>query len=304
MAITPPDLMNSKNEFNQIVGQQKGSALDKDSFMLLLVTQFKYQDPLNPMEDKEFIAQLAQFSSLEQLMNLNDSMGLLTDATNNQQMINATSYIGKSVMAYGTAVSKKGEAISEYEYALEEDAASGVISIFDSQNNFIWTEELKGKTAGKHTFNWDGKTSAGTEAADGVYVVRMAFLNAQGAPVVHDSQVSGEVSGVITENGVVYLKLVDDRVLSLANVRQVNATKPSTPKPEDPKPENPKPEEPGDGSGGEGGDGSDGSGDAGGDGSALKDVLKTAKEDAQKLGKELRQAVNEEAQKLREKYRK
>lgn len=303
MAVTQADLLNSKNEFNQIVGQQKGSALDKDSFMLLLVTQFKYQDPLNPMEDKEFIAQLAQFSSLEQLMNLNDSMGQLTDATNNQQMMNATSYIGKSVMAYGTAVSKKGEAISEYEYALEEDAASGVISIFDSQNNFIWTENLNGKTAGKHTFTWNGKTSAGTEAADGVYVVRMSFLNKAGAPVIHDSQVSGEVSGVITENGVVYLKLADDRVLSLANVRQVNATKPATkpedPKPEDPKPEDPKPEdpkpdqslpeEPDSGSG---------------DGNALNDVLRTAKEDAQKLSAQLKQAVTEEAQKLRDKYRK
>lgn len=89
-------LNQANNEFNSALSKQKGSNMDKDSFMLLLVTQFKYQDPLNPMEDKEFIAQLAQFSSLEQLMNLNTSMEGLTDATNNQQMINATSYIGKT----------------------------------------------------------------------------------------------------------------------------------------------------------------------------------------------------------------
>lgn len=64
----------TNNEFNQALSKQKGSTLDKDSFLLLLVTQFKYQDPLNPMDDKEFIAQMAQFSSLEQLMNLNTSM--------------------------------------------------------------------------------------------------------------------------------------------------------------------------------------------------------------------------------------
>ena len=62
-------LNQTNNEFNAALSKQKGSNLDKDSFKLLLVTQFKYQDPLNPMEDKEFIAQMAQFSSLEQLMN-------------------------------------------------------------------------------------------------------------------------------------------------------------------------------------------------------------------------------------------
>ncbi|MEG2172427.1 MAG: flagellar hook capping FlgD N-terminal domain-containing protein, partial [Desulfovibrionaceae bacterium] len=132
MPINPAQLNDSKNEFNQAVGNQKGSALDKDSFMLLLVTQFKYQDPLNPMEDKEFIAQLAQFSSLEQLMNLNDSMGTLTDATNSQQMLNATSYIGKTVLAAGTSISKTGDSVTKFQYALSEQSASGVVNVYDS----------------------------------------------------------------------------------------------------------------------------------------------------------------------------
>lgn len=126
----------TNNEFNQALSKQKGSTLDKDSFLLLLVTQFKYQDPLNPMDDKEFIAQMAQFSSLEQLMNLNTSMEGLTDATNNQQMINATSYIGKRVSVTGNTVGKAdGVVTSSFRYAPVDNVASGQILWRDSDGN-------------------------------------------------------------------------------------------------------------------------------------------------------------------------
>ena len=67
-----------------------GSDLGKEEFLQLLVTQFQYQDPLNPMEDKEFIAQLAQFSSLEQNMKLNENMENLLSLQQQQTVIGAS----------------------------------------------------------------------------------------------------------------------------------------------------------------------------------------------------------------------
>lgn len=153
----------TNNEFNQALSKQKGSTLDKDSFLLLLVTQFKYQDPLNPMDDKEFIAQMAQFSSLEQLMNLNTSMEGLTDATNNQQMINATSYIGKRVSVTGNTVGKAdGVVTSSFRYAPVDNVASGQILVRDSDGNVVYTKKLDPMSANvTYTFDWDGKKTDG-----------------------------------------------------------------------------------------------------------------------------------------------
>ncbi len=224
-------LKQTNNEFNAALSKQKGSNLDKESFMLLLVTQFKYQDPLNPMEDKEFIAQLASFSSLEQLMNLNTSMEGLTEATNNQQMINATSYIGKQVTVTGNSIGKNtnsaGETtVSTFRYAFGDTVAKGVLTVRDANGNTVYTEDISGKAAGPtFEFTWDGKTTAGAVAPDGVYTVSLAAYNADGEAVLSDQGVDATVTGVVNQNGVVYLGLDGGQLMPLANVRQVSEPK-------------------------------------------------------------------------------
>ena len=107
---TTTSALDSSSALSSAMGSALSSAtgssmLDKDSFLLLLVTEFKHQDPLNPMEDREFVAQLAQFSSLEQQMQTNENMQTLVELEQRTQMLNAASYIGKEVSARGTGVS-------------------------------------------------------------------------------------------------------------------------------------------------------------------------------------------------------
>ena len=225
-------LTQTKNEFSQALSKQKGSNLDKDSFMLLLVTQFQYQDPLNPMEDTEFISQMAQFSSLEQMMNLNTSMESLVDATNNQQMINATSYIGKLVTVSGNAIGKTtdgstGETtVSTFRYAFGDNVVKGTLSVKDANGNTIYTEDLAGKQAGTtFEFNWNGQTGNGMPAPDGVYTVTLSAFNSKGEAVLSDQVVDATVTGVVNQNGTVYLGMDGGQLLELANVRQVATPK-------------------------------------------------------------------------------
>ena len=221
-------LNQTNNEFNTALSKQKGSSLDKDSFMLLLVTQFKYQDPLNPMDDKEFIAQMAQFSSLEQLMNLNTSMESLTTATNNQQMINATSYIGKQVTISGNSIGKttdettKETTVTRFRYSPADNTAGGTITVRDADNNAVYVEDLSAKNKGTtYEFLWNGKNTDGTVAGDGVYTVNLVLRDSNGDAVLSDQVVDAKVTGVVTDSGVVYLGLEGGQLMPLANVRQV-----------------------------------------------------------------------------------
>lgn len=86
----------------------KRTELDKDAFFKLLITQLKYQDPLKPMENKEFISQMAQFSSLEQMQNMNDSM---SDFLKVQSLSEGSALIGKTVETYqdDEGIAIKGE---------------------------------------------------------------------------------------------------------------------------------------------------------------------------------------------------
>lgn len=228
-------LNQTNNEYSAAIAAQTkgtGSKMDKESFLMLLITQFKYQDPLNPMEDQEFIAQMSQFSSLEQLMNLNEGMTGLTSATNNQQMLNATSYIGKEVSISGNTIGKTtdgatGETkISTFRYAFGDNVTSGVLTLRDANGNAVYTEDLAGKAAGTtFEFNWKGINTSGLPVPDGVYTVNLAAYNAKGEAVLSDQVVDAVVTGVVKDGETVFLGLDGGQLLPLADVRQVSASK-------------------------------------------------------------------------------
>lgn len=208
------------------------SELGKEDFLKLLVTQFKYQDPLNPMEDKEFIAQLAQFSALEQQMSTNEKMQSMIDLQAQQQMISAASFIGREVAARGYGVSVKGDSISNIQYAIDEEMVKGYVNIYDASNQIVTTIQLDAKAPGIHDFDWDGLLPNGSKAPDGVYTVNIAGQSKSGAPVLIDTSVSGTVEAVTMYQGQQLLRLSDGRLVALSNVREVVQAKTLAPTPE------------------------------------------------------------------------
>ena len=176
------------------------------------------------MDDKEFVAQLAQFSSLEQLMNMNESMNALTATSKDQQVIGAATYIGKDVAAAGNSISKKDGTVGKFYWAVGSDMAKGSIYVYDSDWNQVYGEDLGSKAANTtFTFDWAGRNYAGAEVPDGVYYIRLSCEDASGQPILVDTRVTGRVDGVAKENGEIYLRMDDGRIVALSNVTEVTA---------------------------------------------------------------------------------
>jgi flagellar basal-body rod modification protein FlgD len=197
--------------------------LRKDDFLKLLVTQLRNQNPLSPMKDEEFVAQLAQFSSLEQLQNMNENLAvsqqwnLILSQTINNTM--ATSLIGKNVKAIGGSIFLPESAGVEINYELSSPANKIIVEIYDKDNNLVKriekeTSSLSGKV------EWDGKNEMGTKVLSGEYKVKIKGETSTGETINATHFIIGKVDAVKYEEGNAYL-LVNEQKISLADVREI-----------------------------------------------------------------------------------
>ena len=199
------------------------STLGKEDFLLLLVTQLQYQDPMDPMENTEFTAQLAQFSSLEEMYNMNDnlqSLLLYQASINNSQ---AVSFIGKDVSAVGNEIAINDGVPEDIYYDLAEDATEVTISIYDSDGELVRSIVTDPQEAGEQVVQWDGEDDDGNELPDGTYSCTITAKNEEGEIVSANTYIKGTVTGVTFEDGIVYLML-GDRMLTLSEVIKIEET--------------------------------------------------------------------------------
>jgi flagellar basal-body rod modification protein FlgD len=196
--------------------------LDKDDFLNLLITQLQNQDPLNPTDSVEFTAQLAQFSSLEQLGNVNDNLQELKNfqaSINNSQ---AVSLIGKTITANGNSILLTAEEPVECNFKLEDDAALVVANIYDSTGEFVTAFESSNMAAGQHSLFWDGTDKNGNRMPDGHYTFEIMAADVNGKAIEAATFFTGCVDKVKFENNSSFL-ISGSQKISLGDVVQVAA---------------------------------------------------------------------------------
>ncbi len=185
-----------------------GGQLGKEEFLSLLVTQLRYQDPLNPTDPTQFTSQLAEFSALEQLTNINSAMDLqsqnsafLTLAMNTNL---AASLVGRSVLAIGEHVYVPDSGDATIVVDVAGIGGSGTLRLFDENGVQVGSQEMGGIGGGRQRIPLDD-----FGLSEGIYRYELGIVGADGAQVHVTSYAGGVVDGVQFENMGLMLRVGD-----------------------------------------------------------------------------------------------
>lgn len=150
-------------------------SLGQEDFLALMVQQLKNQDPMKPMENGEFLGQMAQFSTVNGIAEMSKSVSALTEAFNSGQALQAASMVGRTVLTEGsTGVLPAGGSLAGA-VELPEASANGVVRIYSSAGQLVKTLPLGNQAAGLCNFKWDGTLANGQPAPAGSYKVTAAL---------------------------------------------------------------------------------------------------------------------------------
>lgn len=196
----------------------------QDDFLRLLITQLRNQDPLNPMDNQEFAAQLATFNSLGQLIDINNKLGKLGSAQSLTGQFNAASLIGKEVAASGNAVSVASGNAVKIGYQLGASAARVVVSLYNSAGELVRQVVAGPQASGEQSAIWDGRDSRGQSVASGVYRFEIDAFDSNGKKVQAVGRQQGIVTGVRLDGSEPMLE-VGEMQIPLSSVTSVRSAR-------------------------------------------------------------------------------
>lgn len=199
---------------------QQMLADDFDTFLQLLTTQLRNQDPLEPMDTNQFTQQLVQFSGVEQQIQTNSYLENLITSTEAQSVNAAVSYLGSTVTVAGVTTNLAGGQAS-WELVAGAAAPDSTVTIYDVNGNEMFSTK-HAVDRGESTFTWDGKTNDGTDAPDGIYSIRVIGNTSDGQSVNVYSAISGKVTGVDFTGSEPVLQIGDVRA-NLSSVMEIQA---------------------------------------------------------------------------------
>jgi flagellar basal-body rod modification protein FlgD len=168
-----------------------------ETFLTLLTTQLKNQDPTSPLDTNAFTQQLVQMTGVQQQLLSNQLLQqLVNQSAGGQGLASSANLIGKTVsIATGSNTLTNGSASWQYTLGGAATSATGVVT--NSAGTVVWSGPLSGLANGVNSFTWNGKDSTGRQLADGgTYKLTVSAANANGASVTANTSITGAVTGV------------------------------------------------------------------------------------------------------------
>lgn len=182
-------------------------AKDLNSFLTLLTSQLKNQDPLSPMDSSEFTNQLVEFAQVEQQIGMNDNLTSLIGLVNQSIVSSAVNYIGTVIEGESNQVPLQDGKLKAA-YGLNAEAQQVTVVIRNEAGDIIYSramDKAADKSQGVHAFEWNGKDANGNQLPDGPYTLSVTAMGADEKPVENYITAFGRVTGVTSINGATVL---------------------------------------------------------------------------------------------------
>ncbi len=193
-------------DLSKALGTDK--SMGRDSFLKLLVAQLKNQDPLKPQDNSAFVAELAQFSSLEQSMGVNDKLNQMMLQNQGMANSNVVNMVGQVATVKGSLVTTDGSGVgAPVTFTQDRVSDKTVIQIQDANGKIVRTLDLGGRPVGISHITWDGRSDDGLVQPAGTYAVNIKANDADGGTVSVSQETSGTITGVAFDKGYPVLHL-------------------------------------------------------------------------------------------------
>lgn len=222
--------INSVASANDILSQyaiapqekKKSNELGQDAFMQLLITQMNNQSPLDPQDNTQFISQLAQFSSLEGIQQLNNTVSATASQFRSAQALQASSMVGRSVFVPANSGTLQSNGSISGFVELDGYTNNLRISVYNGAGELVRQIDMGSQNSGEVEFKWDGKNDKGEQLPAGSYTLRAEASNG-GVSEQLQTYISCNVNSVsIAKNGALTLNLAGHGPVAIEDVRQIN----------------------------------------------------------------------------------
>jgi len=182
-------------DFSEFNADKADNTLDQSAFLTLFIEQLQNQDPLNPQDPHELVAQLAQFSVLEQQYNTNELLSTIAAYQSSINSAQSLSLLGRDVRALGNLLILEDGVSSTCRYLLPEDGEV-TIKVYSPEGELLKTVQPGQQTAGVHSFFWDGLDEQGQQMEDGAYTFEVVATNDSDLPMEVALLCEGPVTGI------------------------------------------------------------------------------------------------------------
>jgi flagellar basal-body rod modification protein FlgD len=198
---------SSINSSSSTESTSDSSTLDKDAFLKLLITELQNQNPLEPMDNQDFVNQMVQFQNMEQMSNMSESLQSFLGTLSSTTKLQASSVVGKYAVIEGNEMELSSGYTQQILYSMDSEGTV-MITIEDENGTVVRTELLGYKEAGLQTYQWDGMNDYGATMEDGTYTYQLSTIDENG----NQSEFGGVTGGIVQA-----VQYIDDDIYVIIN---------------------------------------------------------------------------------------